>query len=278
MSRMLRMFVGALLALPAATAWAQDCTTRVCRPDYRLREYRGRLACLTGSGLEPQSFYYPPDPICPVDSDLVGETCVQRVCCEKPACAAHRWYEDGRCYRGGAPGGISFIYASCEEGWDLERETGACRRRNCPPAVPDDRPIEVPAPPRSGLPDLVIQSFRVNGIGPCRPGRKVVVLDVTVANRGDRAFPGTRHNVVHVIDTHGGWGAVMVPLRGIPAGGRRLVHVPFYYLMSDPGHMTAGAPHPFRASVDPWERFTELDEGNNRSAVLEVRAPTGCPR
>jgi hypothetical protein len=153
-----------------------------------------------------------------------------------------------------------------------------CKKRECGAllSVPD-LPIAVPTPTRVGLPDLVIEAFRIKEWGRCQPGSKVVTFEVTVGNRGTVAFAGSAENIVHVIDTHGGWGAVMVPLHAIPPGGRDTVDVPFYYLASNPGHMTAGAPHPFRASVDPWRRVEEVNEGNNQSLVLSVSTPRGCP-
>lgn len=126
---------------------AQACETPVCRQGYRLTRYRERLVCHTGSGLEPQSFYYAPDPICPPGSDLRGQNCVRRVCCEKPACPADRRYDDGKCLRTGFGGVISYTRAVCEAGWELDRPTGLCKNRNCGPAIGvPDLPIAVPAP------------------------------------------------------------------------------------------------------------------------------------
>lgn len=269
--------LGVLMPQSAAEVLAQACETPVCRQGYRLTRYRERLVCHIGSGLEPQSFYYAPEPICPPDADLRGQNCVRRVCCEKPLCPADARYENGRCLRGRAPGGIVILRVACEAGWDLDRPTGMCKQRDCGAvlSVPD-LPIAVQVPARVGLPDLVIESFRIKEWGRCQPASKVVTFEVTVGNRGTVAFTGSAENIVHVIDTHGGWGAVMVPLRAIPPGGRETVNVPFYYLTSNPGHMTAGAPHPFKASVDPWRRVEEVNEGNNESPVLNVGAPPGC--
>lgn len=273
--------IAAVMTLSAAEVLAQACETPVCKPGYRLTRLPNRSGpvCLTGSGLSPQSFYDAPQPLCPPDADLRGEGCVKRVCCVKPACPADRRYDDGKCLRTGFGGVISYTRATCEAGWDLDRPTGMCKKRNCGAvlSVPD-LPIAVQVPARVGLPDLVIEAFRIKEWGRCQPASKVVTFEVTVGNRGTVPFAGSSptENMVHVIDTHGGWGAVMVPLRAIPPGGRETVSVPFYYLTSNPGHMTAGAPHPFKASVDPWRRVEEVNEGNNESPVLNVGVPPGC--
>lgn len=138
-----------LMTLSAAEVWAQACETPVCRQGYRLTRYRERLVCNRGSGLEPQSFYYAPDPICPPDADLRGQNCVRRICCEKPMCPADSRYENGRCLRGRAPGGIVILRVACEAGWDLDRPTGMCKRRDCGAVIPlQDLPITVPPPPQ----------------------------------------------------------------------------------------------------------------------------------
>lgn len=139
--------LGALVALSAAEVWAQACETPVCRQGYRLTRYRERLVCHIGSGVEPQSFYYAPDPLCPPDADLRGQNCVRRVCCEKPMCPTDARYENGRCLRGRAPGPILILRVTCDAGWDLDRPTGLCKRRDCGAVISvPDLPIAVPAP------------------------------------------------------------------------------------------------------------------------------------
>src|SRR5574341_1474125 len=144
-----------LMPLSASEVSAQACETPVCRSGYRLTRLpdRTRPVCLTGSGLEPQSFYYAPEPICPPDADLRGQNCVKRVCCIKPACAADRRYEDGQCIRTGFGGVMSYVRATCETGWDLDRPTGTCRKRDCGAVITlQDLPIavQVPAQVRPG--------------------------------------------------------------------------------------------------------------------------------
>lgn len=139
--------LGMLMPQWAAEVVAQACETPVCRQGYRLTRYRERLVCHTGSGLEPQSFYYAPDPICPSDADLRGQNCVRRVCCEKPMCPTDARYENGRCLRGRAPGPILILRVTCDAGWDLDRPTGLCKRRDCGAVISvPDLPIAVPAP------------------------------------------------------------------------------------------------------------------------------------
>lgn len=143
--------LGVLMTLLAAEVWAQGCATLVCRQGYTLTRYRERLVCHIGSGLEPQSFYYAPEPLCPPDADLRGQSCVKRVCCEKPMCPPDSRYENGRCLRGRAPGGIVILRVTCEEGWDLDRPTGMCKKRDCGAVIPLDRiPVEVPIRVPSG--------------------------------------------------------------------------------------------------------------------------------
>lgn len=260
---------GALLALAAAEVSAQECERRVCRPGDRLERYQGRWVCARGNVIRRA----PPNFPCPAGSVLVGPSCVDRCC--KSACPRGGEYKPGgTCERTGFGGVISYYPATCDgEGWDLYPATGWCRRQNCPPR----RPIGVPAPPRVGLPDLAIESFRIQSRGQCLPGLPVVTFEVVVANRGTRAFGGTTRSMVRVIDEDGGWGAVAVPLGAVPPGATRAVTVPFPYLTSAARHITTGAPHPFRATVDAWRWVDEVNEGNNASRVLNVGAPSGCP-
>jgi hypothetical protein len=141
--------IAAVMTLSATEVLAQSCETPVCRSGYRLTRLpdRDRPVCLTGSGLEPQSFYYAPEPICPADADLRGQNCVKRICCIKPACAAGRRYEDGKCIRTGFGGVMSYVRAMCETGWDLDRPTGTCKNRACGATITlQDLPIAVQAP------------------------------------------------------------------------------------------------------------------------------------
>ncbi len=81
---------------------------------------------------------------------------------------------------------------------------------------------------------------------------------------------------MQVTDGHGnGWGNG-VQIGSLPPGGSRSAAVSVYYLASDPKHMTAAAPHPFRAVVDPSRQVDESNDANNTSAVFSLSAPPGC--
>ena len=131
---------------------ADPCEVRICRSGYTLTRLRDRPQPVCQSDPAPItgaiSFYYAPDPICPPDADLRGQNCVKRICCEKPMCPTDARYENGRCLRGRAPSGIVILRVTCDAGWDLDRPTGMCKKRDCGAllSVPD-LPIAVPAPP-----------------------------------------------------------------------------------------------------------------------------------
>jgi len=139
------------------------------------------------------------------------------------------------------------------------------------------RPGPLPGAKGGGRPDLVIKRFGLKRWGACEVHRPVMVFEVTLANRGTAPTPAIRDKaLVQVMDQDGrGWGnGVIVP--PIPAGGSRTVEVPVYYLKDDPAHMTGRAPHPFRAVADPLGLVAELNEGNNRSAVIQVDPRRVC--
>ena len=129
---------------------AEPCEVRICRSGYTLTRFpdRAKPVCHREGFWGVESFYDAPDPLCPSDADLRGQSCVERVCCEKPMCPADARYENGRCLRGRAPGGIVILRVTCETGWDLDRPTGMCKRRDCGALlrVPD-LPIAVQAHP-----------------------------------------------------------------------------------------------------------------------------------
>ena len=120
-------------------------------------------------------------------------------------------------------------------------------------------------------PDLVIRSFHLKRWGHCKVNQPVFTFQVTVANIGHApspAIPGKA--MVQVKDQHHiNWGNGAL-LGAIVPGGSRTVNVPVYYLQPDPAHMTAAAPHPFRAFVDPLHLVSESNEGNNASRVIKV--------
>jgi hypothetical protein len=127
-----------------------------------------------------------------------------------------------------------------------------------------------PAQP-AAKPDLVIRQFGLRSWGRCQPGNVMFTFQVTVANIGGAASPAiTSTALVQVRDQHGNnWGNG-AKLGAIPAGGSQTVDVPVYYLQADPNHMTAAAPHPFKAVVDPAHLVNEANEANNESGVINV--------
>lgn len=137
--------------------------------------------------------------------------------------------------------------------------------------------------PGRGRPDLVIRSFGLKRWGACKPHSAVMTFQVTVANVGNAPSPSSaslgNKALVQVMENNGSgpWGnGAMLP--AIAPGKSATVMVPVYYLMSNPGHMTADAPHSFRAIADPLKLVPEKSESNNRSKPIKTGAPKGCPR
>ena len=122
-----------------------------------------------------------------------------------------------------------------------------------------------------GKPDLVIRNFGLKSWGKCEPGNTLFTFQVTIANIGAADSPAIAGKaLVQTMDQHGnGWGNGAI-VGAIPAGGSQTVLVNVAYLQSDPNHMTAAAPHPFKAIADPLHLVDEANEGNNESAVINV--------
>jgi hypothetical protein len=120
-------------------------------------------------------------------------------------------------------------------------------------------------------PDLVIRQFGLKQWGKCEAGHAVFTFQVTVANIGGAPSPAIAGKaLVQAMDQHGnGWGNGAM-LGAIPPGGSQTVDIPVYYLQADPNHMTAAAPHPFKAIADPLHLVDEANEGNNESAAINV--------
>jgi hypothetical protein len=133
--------------------------------------------------------------------------------------------------------------------------------------------------PARARPDLVIRSFGLKRWGVCKVGRPVFVFQVTVANIGHAPSPAISGKaMVQVKDQHPvNWGGGAT-LGAIPPGGSQTVDVPVYYLQPDPAHMTAAAPHPFRAFVDPLHLVNESNEANNASQVINVDPRGVCKK
>lgn len=120
-------------------------------------------------------------------------------------------------------------------------------------------------------PDLVIRAFGLKRWGECKAGHPVFTFQITVANIGHAtspAIPGKA--MVQAKDQHHvNWGNGAM-LGAIPPGGSQTVLVPVYYMEPDPSHMTAAAPHPFKAFADPLHLVHESNEYNNGSQVINV--------
>jgi hypothetical protein len=127
------------------------------------------------------------------------------------------------------------------------------------------------------LPDLYIRAVTFQLADTCVPRRPVYWFQVTVGNRGTApspAIPGKAlANVMDQDGSHWGNGGTLGP---IPPGGSATASIPVYYLAADTSHMTAAAPHPFRATADSLHLVPEMNEGNNLSDVIKVPAPRGC--
>ena len=137
--------------------------------------------------------------------------------------------------------------------------------------------IKIQGKEQPNKPDLVIRSFGLKKWGVCAPRQPVFYFEVRVLNIGTAASPAVpKKALVEVFDQHNKWrnGA---KLGSIPPGGSQSVLIPVFYLASDPKHMTTQALHPFQAIVDPLKLVAELNEANNRSMVIQVGAPKGCP-
>ncbi len=193
-------------------------------------------------------------------------TRVQASDCKRPYHVRRR---DGRCVW------------SCGQGTRPDRASGKCVCKKGYKAKARDRLGRlVCTRGRVGgkrKPDLIIRAFGLKSWGKCTPYSVVFTFQVTVANIGSQRSPAIPAKaLVQAMDQHGnGWGQGKV-LGSISPGGSITVLIPVAYLIGDPGHMTAAAPHPFRAIADPLGLVDELYESNNKSKIIKVGAPKGC--
>jgi hypothetical protein len=128
-------------------------------------------------------------------------------------------------------------------------------------------------------PDLVIKRFGLAKWGQCKPNSPVITFRATITNQGNAPSPATSgFAMIGVKDNHAGinWGNG-VKLGAIPAGGSVTKDIKVMYLKPNPAHMTGAAPHPFQATADPGNKVDESNEGNNKSGIIQVGAPQGCP-
>lgn len=125
--------------------------------------------------------------------------------------------------------------------------------------------------PGAGKADLIIQHWGLKRWGSCTPGSPIFVASVTVKNIGTATVPAIPGKaLVQVMHTGTNWGNGAIVAGSIPAGHSRTVEIPVYYLKSNPGFMTANAPHPFRAIADPLHLVSETNEGNNQGGIVNI--------
>lgn len=144
----------------------------------------------------------------------------------------------------------------------------------------------------NGKPDLVVTAFGFSGptttpaAAPnpalCKPGTAVYNFSVTVKNQGTAASPssaslGNKALVQVMAQDKPGWGNGVL-LNALAPGASETVNVPVYYLVSDPGFMVTGAPHPFMAIADPLSLVSESDETNNKKGPINMGVPAGCTK
>ncbi len=280
------------LAASTAPAAAQDsCSRPVCRPD---ETYRAAEAADANHGWCHHIGFFGARSHqrrdCPSGWTLQRATgiCVQRDCCpEKPLCPPGERYARSGTHRGevygvceSSSGGYrSHQLVNCERGWQLDTARGVCKK-DCPVTLTGGVVVPAPqyeAPAGSRVkPDLVVSGFAFARQMRCEPGKPLLVFSVRVANIGTAPSPAIAGKaMVQVKEERRGWGNG-VPLPAIAPGASVSVEVPVFYLGADPGYMVSGAPHPFRATVDPLRLVDEANEGNNTSAVINMGAPSGC--
>ena len=250
---------------------ADGCEKSACHSgdNYDTRQQR----CESGPDFWGYRSHYQPSCSAGYELDRARGVCVkQGECCEKPACnrKGYKWDEnDRRCESGPTFLGYRSHYTpTCEVGWDLDAETGLCRKRGC----------GLTAPPQRGelfrnKPDLVVQAFGLLRWGSCRPGQTVFTFQVTVANVGTAASPRVLLNVKD--QHHVNWVAGVI-VGALPPGRSQTVTVAIRYLGLPNNHMTLAAPHPFKAVIDPGMQVDESEEGNNDSSIINVGAPRNC--
>ena len=159
--------------------------------------------------------------------------------------------------------------------------TVKCNGGTQPPNTPGTQPSSNTVGTPNGLPDLVIVRFTLKaGQGVCRPQMAVYTFEVTVKNQGTAPSPssaslGNKALVQAMAQDKAGWGNGAF-LNALAPGAMQTVEIPVYYLMSDPGFMVSGAPHPFMGIADPLGLVPESNEANNKNGPISVAAPAGC--
>jgi hypothetical protein len=262
------------LSLAPRNAGAESCEKSPCRSGDKYDVKQGR--CESGPNFWGYRSHYPADCAAGYDFDPARGVCVKRgECCEKSACKKqYKWdAKDRRCesdptflnYR-------SHYTPECDPGWDLDAKTGLCKKLGCGISAPPV--VAHPADSTAGdRPDLTVQSFGLLSWGSCSPGNVIMTFQVTVANTGTARSPEVLVQAKDHDGTNWGNGAMV---GAIEPGRSRTVTISVAYLRAAPDHMTAAAPHPFKAIVDPLNRVEESSERNNESAVINIGAPRGC--
>jgi hypothetical protein len=144
-------------------------------------------------------------------------------------------------------------------------------------------PAVATAPPQRSRPDLVLTSFGFESSANC-----AYTFSVGVKNQGGSTWSGVEPAVV-VKDMHAGvldaWGTGLGIDPPLAPGETRLVKVTVQPYSANPAHMTANAPHPFRATVNDNHVVDESNFGNdaapgpatwNGMKVIMMGAPNGC--
>ncbi len=140
------------------------------------------------------------------------------------------------------------------------------------------------------MPDLVITAFGLSSWGGCTPGQPVFTFSIGVKNQGRASWTGVEPALL-VRDLHPGvlddWSTGIGIDPPIPPGQTRNIQVSINYYAGNPGHMTAGQPHPFQATVNPNHVLKESNFMNNAGPgpavwngvkVIMVGAPEACAK
>ncbi len=142
-----------------------------------------------------------------------------------------------------------------------------------------------------GKPDLVITTFGLTSWGnSCKPGATMFTFAMTVKNQSAYPMP-TAEVVVLVTDLKPSgstkWETGTGNSQALSPGQTMTLIAPMAYFAPNPAFMTTGAPHPFRAVVNPNHTIPESNYANNvakgpkmyaGSPVIMVGAPAACKK